>query len=147
MGGIKIKKAGINDWRTIVSIQKKDGFAHSYFTDKKRISVLMKRGEIFFLAFLNGVPAGFTSVDFEKRAMLHFLSVMKVFHNRGIGKSLLKVAKDEATKRKFKNIFIFSEAKGRIMSNFLKSQKMTRVGYWKDRYGKGRDAIIWKLTF
>lgn len=145
MEKIKIVKARPEDWKAIRNIQKNDGYPHTYYIDKKRVCRLMKRGEIFFLAILNGKPVGFASVDFEIRATLHFLSVMKDEQGKGIATMLLKAVIKETAKRKYDQIIAFTEKEGVNVNNFLKDYGFEEVGYHKDRYGKEKDAIIWRL--
>jgi len=146
MTKIKIRKAKIQDWKTIQHIQKNDGFSHAYYINEDRIRRLLKRGEIFLLAFLENKPVGFASIDFEIRAVLHFISVLKISQGKGVGDSLLKTVKNETLKRKYNHVIIFSEKSSFMLNNFLKKNEFKKVGYHKDRYGNGRDGIIWSLN-
>lgn len=141
----KIKEVNFNDWKKIVTIQKNDGFSHAYYLTKDRIKRLFERGEKFFLAFLGDKPVGFASVDFEIRARLHFLSVIKDFQRKRIGSLLLEKVIKEARKRKFKKIYIITEKSARKVDRFLRKKGFRRVGYHKNRFGKGKDGIIWEL--
>lgn len=50
-------------------------------------------------ASIDETPAGFSSVDCEIRARVHFLSVDQTFTRRGIGSMLMKTLKNEVQKR------------------------------------------------
>jgi GNAT superfamily N-acetyltransferase len=106
----------------------------------------MDKGEIFFLALSDGRPVGFTSVDFEIRANLHFMSVLKDEQGKGIATLLLKTVIDEVLKRNYNYIITFTEKDGTNLNNFLKKRGFEEVGFHKDRYGKGKDAIIFNLN-
>jgi len=110
---IKIKRAKSSDWKIIQRIQKNDGFKHAYYLTKKRILKLFKRGEIFYLAFLKNKAVAFTSVDFEIRARLHFISVLKEFHQKGIGSILLNKIVNDSKKEDIK-VYILSQRKKQI---------------------------------
>lgn len=45
--GLKIRKATIKDTDSIIEIQKKDSFDHSYYLNHKRLKQLIELGEVF----------------------------------------------------------------------------------------------------
>lgn len=141
---IKIRQAKLTDWRNIQYIQSHDSFEHVYYLKKSRIERLFKRGEVFFLAFIDGKAVGFTSVDFEIRATVHFLSVLKPFQDMGVGRALLKRALQEAIKRKYKQAVAFTEDVA-VKEKFLTKNKFKKVGYHKNRYANRVNGIIWSI--
>ncbi len=146
MKSFKILKADIKNWRTIQYIQKNDGFSHAYYLTKNRIKRLFKRGELFFIAYIDKEAVGFTSVDFEIRARLHFLSVLKDFQKIGAGSRLVREIVRETKKRKYNHLYTITEKKAVLAPKFLKKFGFKEVGFHKNRFGNEKDAIIWSLS-
>ena len=138
---LKIRKATAEDIALILDIQRKDDFAHAYYLTHKRLGGLFKAGEIFFIAFLGNETVGFVSLYIEIRARLHFLSVKKKHTKKGIGSFLIQKAINEVKKRKKKMIFVYTEADSPIEDFFVK-RGFKKVGYFNDRFGKGKHASI-----
>ena len=139
--GFKIRKATAKDIKLITSIQKMDGFKHAYYLTSARLRELFKRGEIFFIAFINKEPVGFTSLYIETRARLHFLSVINKYAKMGIGSSLLEKIINETKKKKKNMIYVYTECGSPIEKFFIK-KKFKKSGYFNNRFGKGKHANI-----
>lgn len=75
---------------------------------------------------------------------LHFLSVKKEYTNRGIGYSLLRRAIDEVKRSEKEMVYVYTEA-GASIENFFIKNGFKKVGNFKSRFGKGRDANIFSL--
>jgi len=141
-----IRRATISDINLIISIQKRDGFAHAYYLTRRRLKKLFKRGEIFFIAFLNNKAVGFASLYIEIRAKLHFFSVIKEHTAMRIGSFLLQRIINE-TKRHGKDmIYIYTEANSPL-EQFLIRKKFKKIGYFNNRFGKGKHASIFTFYF
>lgn len=138
---VTARQAKLDDFDSIVQIQKIDGFKHAYYLTKGRIDRLIKRGEIFFLAFIKNDPVGFISVDLEIRAKLHFFSIKKQYWNKGVGTTLYQRVREESKKHGCKTLFIYVEVDSPV-EKFLLNRGMKKVGYYKNRYAQGRDANI-----
>ena len=142
---IKIRKATVKNISSIIAIQKRDGFKHSYYLTSRRLKELFKREEIFFIAFMKNKAVGFSSLYLEIRAELHFLSVIKEYTWKGIGSSLLQRILDEAKRCGKKMIYVYTEAKSPAES-FLTKKGFKKVGYFNDRFGKGKHSNILSLS-
>jgi len=141
---IKIRKAKTEDIDLIIDIQKRDEFDHSYYITRQRLNGLFARGEIFFIAFCKDKAVGFASVYIEIRARLHFLSVAKEYMGRGIGSLLMQKIINEVKKKRKKMIYVYTETRSPIEQFFIKNG-FKKAGYFKDRFGKGKDANIFIL--
>lgn len=87
---------------------------------------------------------GFGSVDCEIRARVHFLSVDQNYARRGIGSMLMKILMDEAKNRGYGRLGIYVDADSPI-EIFLQKHGFVQVGYYKNRYGNGKDSTIWEV--
>lgn len=141
---IVIYQGTVNDISTYIALQRNDGFSYQYYLTPERMKRLFDRGELFFLATLNGIPVGFASVDCEIRAQAHFLSVDRNNARRGVGSMLMKTLMDEAKKRGYGRLSVYVEANSTI-EVFLQKHEFIQVGYYKNRYGNGKDATIWEV--
>ena len=141
---IKIRKATIKDIDLIIDIQKRDGFTHSYYLNRKRLKELFKRGEIFFIAFLDKKAVGFASVYIEIRARLHFISVIKEHSKKGIGSLLMQKVINEAKRRGKKMMYVYTEKNSPVERFFIKNG-FKKVGYFKNRFGEGKHGNIFSL--
>lgn len=141
---VHIRQATKNDIPTLITLQRNDGFTHSYYLTRERLKRLFDRGELFFVARLGRVPVGFASIDCEIRAQVHFLSVDQTFTRRGIGSMLMRTLKNEVQKRGYGHLSVYVDA-GAAIEVFLKKNGFVQVGYYKNRYGKGKDATIWEV--
>jgi len=140
----KIRKASIKDINLIIDVQKRDGFAHAYYLNRRRLKELFKRGEIFFIAFLNNKAVGFVSLRVEIRAKLHFISVVKELTKKGIGSLLMQKVISE-TKRRGKNmVYVYTEANSPVEQFFIR-KGFKKVGYFRNRFGGGKHANIFSL--
>lgn len=139
-----LRRATKVDIPTIIMLQKNDGFPHQYYLTHERLERLFGRGELFFLATLDGVTVGFASIDCEIRAKAHFLSVDQRYAHKGVGSMLMKALMDEAKSRGYDRLSVYVEA-GSIIKVFLIKHGFVQVGYYKNRYGNGKDATIWEV--
>lgn len=138
---LEIRKASPKDFNSLIKIQKRDGFIHAYYLSKKRLQKLFDAGELFFIAYLENKPVGFVSVYIEIRARMHFLSVKQEVARGGIGSFLLERIISESKKYKVKLLYVYTEANSDI-EGFLEKKGFEKVGYFKNRFGDGRDANI-----
>lgn len=141
---IRIQQATKRDIQTLITLQKNDGFPHQYYLTPERITRLLNRGELFFIAIAEGAPVGFASVDCEIRAQAHFLCVDKRYTRRGIGRLLMQTLMNEAIKRRYTRLCSYVEANS-TKEVFLQKHGFVRVGYYKNKYGNGQDATIWEV--
>lgn len=139
---LKISKIeGPQDFDTMIEIQKNDGFEHSYYLTKERLEKLAQRGEEFFIVHLDNSPVAFASIDMEVRAILHFFCVDKDSAKKGIGTELLKKAVQEAANQNFDKIHTFVEIDSPV-EHFFTKNGFEKVGFYKNRYGDGKDSNI-----
>lgn len=138
---LKIRRATIKDFNLIISIQKRDGFVHAYYLTPRRLKRLFERKEIFFITFLENKAVGFASLDIERRAIMHFLSIVKDYAAMGIGSFLLGKVIKEAKKYKEDQVYIYTEVNSPL-EKFLIKKGFKIVGYFQDRFKKGRHANI-----
>ncbi|MEK7544183.1 MAG: GNAT family N-acetyltransferase [Patescibacteria group bacterium] len=144
MNTIAIRKGVEKDIPTYIRLQKNDGFPHQYYLIPKRVKQLFDRGEQFFIASIDQIPVGFSSVDFEIRAQAHFLCVDKRFTRKGVGSMLMNALVHEAKARGYTHMSSYVEADS-LKEFFLKKHGFVQVGYYKNRYGTGKDATIWEV--
>lgn len=139
----KLKTAGEDDFAHIAFIQKNDDFKHSYYLTEDRIERLRDGGEKFFVFYEDDRFVGMASINLEIRAQLHFFSILKEKQKKGLAKKMLEILLEEVKKHevKHKTIHCFSEPDSPLV-NFLKSQGFEEVGFYKNRYQNGRDAVI-----
>lgn len=143
---VRFRRATKKDIPTIIMLQKNDGFPHQYYLTHERLERLFNRGELFFLAAVDGIPAGFASVDCEIRAQAHFLCVDKNYTRRGIGSLLMRTLINEAKERGYTRLYSYVESNS-TKEDFLKKFGFVQVGYYKNRYGNGQDASIWEISW
>lgn len=141
---LHIRRATTADIASIITLQESDGYPHQYYLTDERLERLFDRGELFFLATLDGIPVGFASVDCEVRALAHFLCVDKNYTRRGIGSLLMRTLINEAKKRAYARLCSYVEANSK-KEVFLQKHGFVQVGYYKNRYGNGQDASIWEI--
>lgn len=143
MKDISIRIATEEDFETILEVQKNDGYEHSYYLTKKRLAKLFERGELFIIAELGDRPIGMASLDIEIRAKLHFFSVLKTFQKKGVGTKMLNeiIKKLKKAPKKVEVVYFYVE-KGAPIVNFLKKNNFKEVGFYKNRYRNGKDAVI-----
>jgi ribosomal protein S18 acetylase RimI-like enzyme len=141
---VTMRKATQKDARSIIEIQKHDGFHHSYYLTPERLIILLK-DELFFVAIKNNNVVGFISIDIKFRARLHFLSVNKNYTGQGIASALLEKALSVAKKQGKDKVHIFTEIDSPI-EGFLTNKKFEKIGYFKNRFGKGKDANIFSYN-
>jgi len=139
-----IRQGNVKDIPIYIELQRNDGFPHQYYLTQERLKLLFDRGELFFLATLEGTPVGFSSVDCEIRAQAHFLCVDKNYTRRGIGSLLMKTLMDEAIKQGYTRLCSYVEANS-TKEIFLQKYGFIQVGYYKNKYGNGQDATIWEV--
>ena len=140
------KLKDFRDFKNIINIQQNDGFNHSYYLTKERLKQLTKRGESFFIAFLDNQPVAFASIDFEIRAKLHFFSVKKERVKQGIGTELLSKVLHEAIKKGYEKVHIFVESNSPL-EHFLIKNNFKKVGIYYDRYGPKKNSHILEKSF
>jgi ribosomal protein S18 acetylase RimI-like enzyme len=138
----KIEQIASQDWEVISQIQKNDGFDHADYLDQARIEKLMQRGELFYGTYLEGKPAGFAALDFEKRAEIRFFSILKEYQNSGISHELMSFILEQCKARKYDKVSAAIEKSGTEMKEFLENNGFEEVGFYKDRFGEGRDALF-----
>jgi len=138
---IKIRRAKTKDISLIIDIQKRDGFRHAYYLTPKRLKALFKRGEIFYIAYFKNEAVAFVALDIEQRVKLHFLSVVREQGKKGIGSLLMQKIINEAKKYKKTIVYAYVEAKSPL-EKFLVKKKFKKIGYFLDRFMKGRSANI-----
>lgn len=141
---MRIRKASQNDFAAIIAIQKNDGYDHHYYLTVDRLKRLRRRGEVFFVAIVDGQLAGFAGVDFEQRARLHFLCVLTQYQKRGIGSALMRRMLRETVGRGHKSAHSYVESPS-SKEVFLAKQGFAKVGFYQDRYGLNKHASIWQI--
>ncbi|MBU0974353.1 GNAT family N-acetyltransferase [Patescibacteria group bacterium] len=141
---IKIKTLSNENFEDIINIQKNDGFKHIYYLNENRLSELIKRGEVFYGIYSDSSLVGFTSIDIEIRAKLHFLSIDKKYQGKGYATLLMKKIIEELKLRDIKQLFFYVE-KNSPHEAFLKTQGFSKVGFYVNRFGDGWDADIYEL--
>ncbi|HEX9817875.1 MAG TPA: GNAT family N-acetyltransferase [Patescibacteria group bacterium] len=141
-----IQSATEADFEKIRRIQKEDGYDHSYYLTSDRLRRLFQRGERFFITYLNEEPVGMFSLDIEIRAKLHFFSIIKQLQKKGIGREMLKfaVVKVKETSKEISVMYCYSE-KNAPLAEFLKKNNFQEVGFYKNKFMNGRDAVVLEI--
>lgn len=139
----RLKVANKNDFAHISFIQKNDGLEHSYYLTEDRIERLADSGEKFFVFYEDEHFVGMASIDLEIRAQLHFFSILKENQKKGLDKKMLDLLLEEVGKHEVEHqtIHCFSEPDSPLV-NFLKKEGFEEVGFYKNRYQNGKDAVI-----
>ena len=143
---LHIRRATKADIPTIITLQENDGFPHPHYVTTERLLRLFHRGEVYFLAVLNGITVGFISIDYEIRAQIHYLSVHRDYWRKGVGSMLIKTVIDESKSRDFDRISVYVQAESPI-EIFLEKKGFFKVGYYKNRYRNGKDVTIWEVEW
>lgn len=138
----EIKQITHESWETISQIQENDGFDHADYLSKERFERLLERGEIFYGAFSEGKPAGFAALDLEKRAQIHFFSILKEYQNSGISYELMNYLLEQCKNKKYEKVIVAIEERGIDVKKFFEKIGFREVGFFKDRYGEGRNALF-----
>jgi len=143
----QLKKAGETDFAHLVFIQKNDGYEHAYYLTENRIERLVESGEQFYIMYVDNRFVGMASVDAEIRIQLHFFSVLKNEQGQGHEEKMLELLLEEVRNHKVqhKTIHCFTEPDSPLL-NFLLAQGFEEVGFYKNRYQNGKDAVIVEKT-
>ena len=123
------------DFAHIVFIQKNDGYQHAYY--------LVEAGEKFYILYEDEQFVGMACVDAEIRIQLHFFSVIEKFQQTEAGAKMLELLLEEVKKQKVqhKTMHCFTEEDSPLLK-FLMKQGFEEVGFYKNRYQNGKDAVI-----
>lgn len=143
MSNYQLKLAGEKDFAHLVFIQKNDGYEHAYYLTEDRIERLVESGEQFYILYVNDRFVGFAAVDAEIRIQLHFFSILTNEQNQGHEAKMLELLLDEVRAKvvQHKTIHCFTEADSPLLA-FLIEQGFEEVGFYKNRYQNGKDAVI-----
>ncbi len=144
MSKYQLKPATKNiDFAHIVFIQKNDGYQHAYYLTEDRIERLLEAGEKFYILYDDEQFVGMACVDAEIRIQLHFFSVMEKFQKTGAAVKMLELLLEKVRSEKVqhKTMHCFTEEDSPLLK-FLLSQGFEQVGFYKNRYQTGKDAVI-----
>lgn len=143
MPNYQLKQAGETDFAHLVFIQKNDGFEHAYYLTEDRIERLVESGEQFYILYVDNRFVGFAAVDAEIRIQLHFFSVLTNEQGQGFEAKMLELLLDEVRNKTVQHhtIHCFTEVDSPLLT-FLKQQGFEEVGFYKNRYQNGKDAVI-----
>ena len=97
------------------------------------------------MAFYDGNAVGMISVDFEIRAKLHFFSIRQDHQGKGAGTALLAKVLEEAKNRNYSSVYVYVEVDSPV-EKFLLNRGFEKVGYYRDRYIKGKHANILEIV-
>jgi ribosomal protein S18 acetylase RimI-like enzyme len=131
------------DFAHIVFIQKNDGYEHAYYLTEDRIERLVEAGEKFYILYRDDEFVGMASVDAEIRIQLHFFSVLKEYQSTGVDTQMLELLLEKVKEQTVQHhaIHCYTEADAPLLS-FLKKHGFEEVGFYKNRYQNGKDAVI-----
>lgn len=143
MPSYQLKQANESDFAHLVFIQKNDGYNHAYYLTENRIERLIESGEQFYILYVDNRFVGFAAVDAEIRIQLHFFSILESEKEQGFDKKMLELLLEQVRSKEIqhKTIHCFTEADSPLLS-FLKNQGFEEVGFYKNRYQNGKDAVI-----
>lgn len=144
MSKYQLKKATKQiDYSHIIFIQKNEGFKHAYYLTEDRIERLIENGEEFFILYKDDQFVGMTAIDAEIRIQLHFFSVLDKFKENGDAEKMLELLIAEIKKKEVEHqtIHCFTEKEEPLLQ-FLLKNGFEEVGFYKNRYQSGKDAVI-----
>lgn len=143
MPNYQLKPAQESDFAHIVFIQKNDGYDHAYYLTEDRIERLVEGGEQFYILYVDNRFVGMTAVDAEIRIQLHFFSLLKSEQNSELATKMLELLLQEVRNKpvKHKTMHCFTEKDSPLLA-FLLGQGFEEVGFYKNRYQNGKDAVI-----
>jgi ribosomal protein S18 acetylase RimI-like enzyme len=141
---MKIRKAGRNDVRTLVDITYKDGCVHPI--DEKSVIEYMKKGDIYWIAEINGKPVGMfkSGVNKKGNAELFIISVIIEHQGQGIGSAMLAKAESLAAEWGKNEVFIYTRQENENAQRFYKKHGYEIIGSEKDVYGPGDYFLLRK---
>lgn len=142
---IAVRLGTEKDIDSILRIQKEDGYPHAYYLTAQRVRRLLKKGQVIYVALEEDGAIAFSIVDFDVRAWIHFLSVIKDEQRKGIGLSLVNEIIKESQNRGINLVYIIPEQDAEKIDGFLRNYGFIKRGYHKDRFGPGRNGIIWNF--
>lgn len=131
------------DLAHLVFIQKNDDYEHAYYLTEDRIERLIEAGEKFFIFYKDGEFIGMAGIHLDVRVELHFFSVIAGDHQATDATELLEMllAEVQSYKTRHRTMFCYSEPDAPLVS-FLKKHDFEIVGFYKNRYQNGKDAVI-----
>ena len=139
----QLKLATELDFAHIVFIQKNDGYDHAYYLTEDRIERLVEAGEKFFVFYNEDQFVGMAGIHLDVRIELHFFSVIVSDKQDKLATEMLTSLMKEIRSYKtlHRNIFCYSEPDAPLVK-LLKNNGFEMVGFYKDRYKNGKDAVI-----
>lgn len=143
MSKYRLQLATDTDLAHLVFIQKNDGYEHSYYLTEDRIERLIEAGEKFFIFYKDEQFVGMAGIHLDVRVELHFfsttLSDTQAEDADKLLEALLQQVRDYKTLHR--TMFCYSEPDAPLVS-FLKKHDFETVGFYKNRYQNGKDAVI-----
>lgn len=143
MSKYSLRSATELDLAHLVFIQKNDGYEHAYHLTEDRIWRLIEAGEKFFIFYKNDQFVGMAGIHLDVRVELHFFSVIAGKDQTADAAKLLDMLLTEVRSYKtlHRTMFCYSEPDAPLV-NFLKKHDFEIVGFYKNRYQNGKDAVI-----
>ncbi len=145
MPEIAIREARDVDFPEMVDIVKNDGFPHPLPTTLEWLLKRKALGDKFFVVDgQNKKPTGFASLQekFALGAKLHYLSVRKEQHHKGIGTALVKKIEDEAKAIGKDRLYLYTHQKNFEAIRFYSKLNFYIVGIFIDKYASGENALL-----
>lgn len=108
----------------------------------------------FYAAYDSGRPVGFISIksNNEYTSEIYVMGILKQFHKRGIGKSLLETAKEDLLKNKIKFLMVKTLGESHPDENYKNTREFyVRAGFYpleeiKEIWGEANPCLIMVKT-
>lgn len=105
---------------------------------------------IFYAAFHNDKPIGFLSLKFNNKSTseIYAMGILKEYHNKGIGKDLVKRAADYSLKNGYKFLIVKTLGEAHPDENYKKTRQFYRkVGFYpleeiKEIWGEQNPCLL-----
>lgn len=132
-----------------LDISRSDG---SHPVSEEWLDMLIRHGNVFFLAEEDGKAVGFASLNMRFKydkygAELDIISVRQESQGKGVGTALLKAVEDYVKDAGKWSLYLFTSFDNYKARRFYAKHGYLVVGILADRYGEGRHSVIMRKDF
>ena len=151
MAELEIHEATVKDAGLLADLElESESLTHQYFHptregEKARHEERLKRGEKYFVAYWGEKPVGYCSIReaFTRHSLeLHYLSVHKDYHRRGVGKALVEKCEQEVPVREREKLYILVHQDNAPALSFFNAMGFSPVGVISRYYSWGDAAVV-----
>lgn len=144
---IVFKEATKEDSELLRSIEAGDGYPYPRKKTKEDYERYIAEGTTFFIANVNGKPAGYISIVNcnylgNECCRLHFLAVLAEYQSKGVGTKLIEHFENQAKNRGYDRIIVNVYGDNQRAIKFYEKQGYKHWFTTPYRYENGIDAYV-----